>query len=65
MALGMENGRLTLTIHDNGQGFDASNQFPGHLGLKSMRERVERIGGVFQVESLGDQGTTLTITLPI
>jgi len=65
VALEMENGRLTLTIHDNGQGFDASNQFPGHLGLKSMRERVERIGGVFQVESLGGQGTTLTITLPI
>ncbi len=60
-----ENGRLTLTIHDNGRGFDASGQFPGHLGLKSMRERVERIGGSYLLESAAEQGTTIIVTVPI
>ncbi len=60
-----ENDHLTLTIHDNGQGFDPSRQFPGHLGLKSMRERVERIGGDYLLESTVGQGTTITVIVPI
>lgn len=58
-----ENGHLTFTITDNGLGFDTAAQFPGHLGLKSMRERVERIGGRFQLESEPGQGTTLVIVV--
>ena len=65
VGLGVKNDRLTLTIHDNGQGFDADGQFPGHLGLKSMRERVERIGGVFQIHSAPNQGTSITMTIPV
>lgn len=65
MRLAAENGRLTLTIQDNGHGFDTSDQFPGHLGLKSMRERVERVGGAYRLESSMAQGTTLTATIPI
>lgn len=64
VGLGMEDGRLTLTIRDNGQGFDTSGQFPGHLGLKSMRERVERIGGKFQIHSAVGVGTTITAVAP-
>ena len=59
-----DNGCLTLTIHDDGQGFDSSGQFPGHLGLKSMRERVEGIGGDLQIESGMGAGTTLTVVVP-
>lgn len=65
VGLGVENGRLTLTIQDNGQGFDAFGQFPGHLGLKSMRERVERIGGEFQIHSAVGMGTTITAIAPV
>lgn len=58
-------GRLTLTIQDNGQGFDTSGQFPGHLGLKSMRERVEKFGGSYRIESEAGAGTTITVIVPI
>ncbi len=64
VGLGVADGRLTLTIQDNGQGFDTSGQFPGHLGLTSMRERVERIGGEFQVHSAAGMGTTITAIAP-
>jgi signal transduction histidine kinase len=54
-----ENGRLTLTIHDDGQGFDPTGDFPGHLGLRSMRERLETVGGEFHLHSAPGQGTTI------
>ena len=65
VGLGVADGRLTLTIRDNGQGFDASGQFPGHLGLKSMWERVERVGGEFQIDSVVGMGTTITVTITL
>ena len=37
--------RLVLEIRDNGKGFDTSREYPGHLGLQSMQERVAQIGG--------------------
>jgi len=52
---------LTLEIKDDGQGFDPQESFPGHLGLHSMRERAEKLGGNFQVESTPGQGTTIRV----
>ena len=54
-----EDGCLTLTINDNGQGFDPRGEFPGHLGLRSMRERIEKIGGQFHLESVPGRGTSI------
>ena len=55
---------IELKITDNGAGFETNREFPGHLGLKSMRERSLSLGGTFKVESAPDQGTTLTIEVP-
>lgn len=57
--------RLVLVIADNGVGFDPQREFPGHLGLRSMRERAERLGGVFVVDSAPDQGTRLQAEIPL
>jgi PAS domain S-box-containing protein len=57
----IHNEALTLEIKDNGQGFDPQQNFPGHLGLHSMRERAEKIGGSFQLESTPGQGTTIRV----
>jgi PAS domain S-box-containing protein len=54
-------GALHLKIQDNGQGFDMQKVKKG-LGLESMRERVELLGGEFQVESISGQGTTIRAT---
>jgi signal transduction histidine kinase len=48
----------TLTIADNGCGFDASVASRG-VGLASMRERLEALGGWLRVESQPGIGTTI------
>jgi signal transduction histidine kinase len=57
-------------VEDNGRGFDLEevanrgDRISGY-GLKSMRERVEIIGGSFSVHSLLTTGTRISITLPV
>ena len=56
-----ENGRVVMEVCDDGQGFDMSQEFPGHLGLKSMRERVERGGGLLTIASAPAGGTRVMV----
>ncbi len=65
VSLTEEGGGLHLTVEDDGQGFDPSQDFVGHLGLRSMRERAERVGGSLAVRSAPGQGTTLTVFVPV
>jgi PAS domain S-box-containing protein len=53
-----------LTIDDDGLGFETGRDYPGHLGLQSMRERVEAVGGEFCVDSKPGQGARITATVP-
>ncbi|MFO7538993.1 MAG: GAF domain-containing protein [Chloroflexota bacterium] len=52
-----------LEIQDDGVGFDPAGPFPGHLGLHSMRERVERLGGELRLESAPGAGTRLWVRI--
>ena len=54
--------RLTLSIQDDGQGFDV-NQMKG-LGLLGIQERVAQLGGSCHVHSEPGSGTVLTVELP-
>jgi two-component system, NarL family, sensor kinase len=57
---------LRLSIADNGRGFDSealASQPRSGLGLTSMRERVETLGGMFFLRS-GMHGTSIEIVLP-
>ena len=54
---------VTLTIHDDGHGFDPLVQHSG-LGLYSMQERAEASGGRFAIESAPEKGTQIVVTLP-
>jgi signal transduction histidine kinase len=59
---------LTLTVRDNGTGFNpksAPGQADGHFGLQGIHERIKRLGGTFTLESTPGHGTTLTFTIPI
>lgn len=57
---------VKLNIADDGQGFDVQLPRPGkHVGLWSMRERVEQLGGQFEVHSAPDRGTTVTTVVPL
>lgn len=56
---------LRVSISDNGKGFDTSQDFAGHLGLHSMRERTEQFGGNFEIHSVLDQGTSIHVRFPL
>lgn len=60
-----EDHRLDLWVRDDGIGFNPLDEFPGHLGLKSMRERVERLGGGLDIVSLPGQGAKIHAWIPI
>jgi signal transduction histidine kinase len=54
--------RLCLTIQDDGIGFDLETaRQSGGLGLRSMEERVQQIGGDLALETAPGKGTTLRI----
>jgi signal transduction histidine kinase len=60
---------VRLEIRDNGKGFDVQRRLGGRritrLGLLGMRERVEMVGGRFDVESKHPGGTTVRAQIPI
>ncbi|MGL4608064.1 MAG: histidine kinase [Trueperaceae bacterium] len=64
VSLQQEKDCTRLVISDNGIGFDTAKEFIGHLGLKSMRERMLNLNGTFDVSSQPGQGTTLKIEAP-
>ncbi|MFZ1754417.1 MAG: sensor histidine kinase [Caldilineaceae bacterium] len=62
--LAREADEIVLTVQDAGGGFAtvAGASRPGHgLGLHSMAERAEKIGGTLTIDALPGQGTTVTV----
>jgi PAS domain S-box-containing protein len=57
---------VSLTISDNGVGFELSSSFAsGGIGIISMRERARMLGGTFDLLSQPAQGTQISVTVPI
>lgn len=56
--------RLTLTIKDDGQGFDPE-QTAGGLGLKTMRERAASLNARLKIDSQPTQGTRITVEVAL
>jgi signal transduction histidine kinase len=70
LRLALSGSAVVLSVNDNGTGFDPKNiphsQRPGHgLGLISMRERAELLGGTWEIQSVPDKGTTIHVTIPV
>ena len=59
---------VLMEIADNGKSFDVEGTLharrPKRLGLLSMRERLEMVGGSFSVESAPGEGTTIRAQIP-
>ena len=55
---------VQLTISDDGIGFDTQQHYDG-IGLHSMRERAESLGGDFKIESEAGQGTKIVVAFPL
>ncbi|MBO0441882.1 sensor histidine kinase [Candidatus Enterococcus ikei] len=58
---------LELNVRDHGKGFDLQtvNEHSRGLGLLHMQERAESIGGHLVIQSEKNEGTTVTLHLPI
>ena len=61
---GSPNG-LELTIVDDGVGFDVNAAMGKGLGLISMTERLEAIGGTLEIRSKPGSGTRLQVRAPL
>ena len=58
--------RLVLAVQDNGIGFVVEKALQsGGFGLTSMRQRMDQIGGSFQVISEPGNGTRIEVSIPI
>ena len=55
--------QLTLTIRDDGRGIDPAA--PIGFGVRGMRERVQALGGSYQVDSEAGRGTCVRILIPL
>ena len=51
-------------VTDYGCGFRQRSGTSGHIGLASMRERAEEMGGTLTVSSIVNRGTTVTVHVP-
>lgn len=57
-----ENGQyLTMTIKDDGKGFDPQTVSTGGMGLKTMRERAARLNARLKIESQPNLGTRVNV----
>jgi signal transduction histidine kinase len=58
-------GAALIRIEDNGTGFDTQGASATNgIGLISMRERAEMIGGRLNISSASGTGTTVTLSIP-
>jgi len=59
------NDVLSISVMDDGKGFDPQNRKRGGLGLLGMAERVKKLGGELEVVSHAGQGTSLLARMPL
>jgi signal transduction histidine kinase len=67
VAVRREGAAITLTVEDDGTGFDLNEESgaASQLGLLGMRERAALHGGSVTIASALDQGTTISVVLPL
>jgi signal transduction histidine kinase len=67
LTLRFEPGRVSVEVSDDGRGlsFSTDDLEPTHIGLDSMKERAESLGGRVRIRRSGHGGTTIEASLPV
>ena len=52
---------FSITISDNGKGFDLNTENSGHYGLQNMKERAKESNLELKIGSVADRGTSITV----
>jgi signal transduction histidine kinase len=63
VTLGQSDGTLTVSVSDDGRGFDTATTRRGS-GLINMADRIDALGGELAVQSAPGEGTHLRVALP-
>jgi signal transduction histidine kinase len=63
VSITVDNDHLCLDIRDDGKGL--TDSYKAGVGMLSMRERVEELGGEFQVKSIPENGTFINARFPL
>jgi signal transduction histidine kinase len=56
-----------LIVSDNGQGLESPDRTTAgaHFGLQGVRERVDKLGGLLNIDSTPGEGTRLAVMVPV
>lgn len=68
IGLDVDEKRVRLSVEDNGRGFEAAAALDVQhrsIGLTTMRERIELIGGQVQIDSQPGQGARVMLEVPV
>ncbi len=70
VALGLEGGMITLSVEDDGVGFNPGKQATGPeqdwgIGLAGIKDRLQLLGGRLEIVSLPGQGARLVAHVPL
>ena len=63
-----ERSGVSVRVEDDGRGFNTETAFArsdSHYGLVGMRERVQKLGGEFQLTSMPGEGTRVSARIPV
>ncbi|MEV4188054.1 ATP-binding protein, partial [Streptosporangium canum] len=63
--LGCEAGRVILEVRDDGAGFDVAAAAGRGLGIASMEDRAQALGGSVRVTSEPGHGTLVRMEVPV
>jgi len=64
VSLGPREGRVEVSVRDDGVGFDANTPPRSAFGLAGMRFRIEAAGGSMTLVAAPEQGTQIQVSLP-
>jgi signal transduction histidine kinase len=64
VSLRFEDEAVSMTIRDNGTGFEPQPAGDSGFGIPGMRTRVARLAGTFSLDSGEGRGTSITVRLP-
>ena len=57
--------KLTITIEDDGKGFDIKARMDGGIGIQNIAARTEWLDGTFRIDSGPEIGSTLIVEIPL
>jgi two-component system, NarL family, sensor histidine kinase UhpB len=57
--------RIMATVTDDGVGLSSEWARPGHFGLRGLTERVQQLGGTFNIGDQGGRGVCLCADIPL